>query len=220
MTEHHSRSTKQARRGEYAPGVKRRRIIVQTVLQVVDHDGYESVTVGLISQITGIPEASILYHFPTRDHLLIGALEYSDDMTGHLSGIDRQELTFDMETFSERLDTLLAQRNRRMLAIHMRGKSMLDDHPAHDYFRSFDRRAVEVWTRVVIGMQGGGVAHPGLDPRETAIRIVALWDGLSLLNAVDPELDIKKHLLQGMREICGINWQEFVHTVQREDLGL
>lgn len=208
------------RRGEYAPSIRRRQVIVEAVLQVVNEAGYESVTVNKISQMTGIPEASILYHFPTCDHLLVGALRYSDDLMGDMSGINQQNIPFDMDTFALRLDTMLAQRNLRMLAIHMRGKSMLEDHPAHDYFLSYDRRVIDVWTRVVTGLQSDGKAHPSLDPRESAIRIIALWEGLSLLNAVDPTVDIKERLLFGMRQVCGINWQDFVHEIEKGHLGM
>lgn len=207
-------------RGHYASGVRRREKIADAVLSIVDSEGYQAVTVARVARLTAIPESSVLYHFPTVDALLVGALRRADDLSGLEARTDDPHLGFSMEDFSRSLDWLLAQRNRRMLALRMRGFSMIAGHPAQEYFRQFDARVLSVWTRIIRGMQEEGQAHPGMDPRELALQVFALWEGLTSLNAVDPSVDVKKELLSGMRRIIGQNWQDFVRSVERPDTGL
>ena len=75
-------SRRRAKRGNYAPSRARREQIASAVLQIVDQSGYGDVTVIRISKETGIPQSSVLYHFPTKDHLLVGAMEYADSLDG------------------------------------------------------------------------------------------------------------------------------------------
>ena len=75
-------SRRRAKRGNYAPSRARREQIASSVLQIVDQSGYGDVTVIRISKETGIPQSSVLYHFPTKDHLLVGAMEYADSLDG------------------------------------------------------------------------------------------------------------------------------------------
>lgn len=208
------------RRGHYAPGVRRRELIADETLRIVDAEGYQAVTVARVAKSTGIPESSVLYHFPTLDDLLIGALRRADDLSEDDYDTDNPRLTFSMKDFDRSLDHLLSQRNRRMLVLHMRGLSMIPNHPAQAYFKEFDARVLDVWTRIIRGMQQRGEAHLGMNAHELALQVFALWEGLTSLNAVDSKVDVKKELLSGMRHITGQNWQEFIHSVEKKNAGL
>ncbi|WP_083907407.1 TetR/AcrR family transcriptional regulator [Alloscardovia criceti] len=64
---------KSSKRGEYAPTVHRKSLIAHVVLEVIDAQGYEAVSLARISEMTGIGQTSISCHFPSRDHLLVRA---------------------------------------------------------------------------------------------------------------------------------------------------
>ena len=67
------------RRGTYQRSRERREQITLAVLEIVDELGHDGVTTALVATRSDTPEATVLYHFPTKEHLLVGALERTDD---------------------------------------------------------------------------------------------------------------------------------------------
>ena len=76
------------RRGPYAKTQARRAEIARAALDVVTTDGHKAVTVASVAARSGLSEATVAYHFATRDHLLVAAVELSNEVMAEGADID------------------------------------------------------------------------------------------------------------------------------------
>ena len=83
------------KRGPYARTLVRRRHIAAVVLQLVDEIGPESLTTNQVAERSKTPETTLLYHFPSRDDLLVAALELADEQGAAAGHVDDPELRLD-----------------------------------------------------------------------------------------------------------------------------
>src|SRR5262245_41863829 len=67
-------------RGRYSRTAGRRLEIAQAVLDLVLDVGHARVTTAEVARRAGTSEATVLYHFPTKDHLLIAALDRDQEL--------------------------------------------------------------------------------------------------------------------------------------------
>ncbi|ROS74651.1 TetR family transcriptional regulator [Curtobacterium sp. PhB130] len=212
------------KRGPYARSQQRRETIARAVLDIVDELGHEKVTTALVAERSGTNEATLLYHFPTKDHLVIAALEFSDSLAAHrdpTTGASALATDLDLDGLREvanaRTQTEL---HRRRLYQVIKGQAVSEDHPAAEYIAHRTAAAIELWTAVVEQQQRSGLAHPSLDPAAVGRQVFALWEGLATMNAVDPDLDIGEMLLDGIRRLTGRNWTEMIATMTTPTAGL
>lgn len=216
-------SRRRAKRGNYAPSRARREQITSSVLQIVDQSGYGDVTVIRISKETGIPQSSVLYHFPTKDHLLVGAMEYADSLDGKEYNLESAwpELSEDM--LDKLIRMRLSRRNRLLLMTYLRGLATQPDNPASKYLATKDMRTVDHWMKLCTQLQHQGVMHQALDAKRTAMQVLALWQGLVQAYLRDDSLDadtMHDLFMDGMRHLTCRNWQEFLTYLSRPDVGI
>jgi AcrR family transcriptional regulator len=213
------------KRGPYARSLKRRQSIAEAVLEIVDELGYEGVTTALVAERSGSNEATVLYHFPTKDHLLLAALARLDDIAAAESGFGPDADVENREIDPGALDKLLNSVDfpliinagpRDRLAAFVRGLAMTPGHPAAAYFAERDARAVSIFTRILEARQRAGLVHPALDPADVATQFIALWQGLGALSGVDSTIDANRLLDRGLRMLTG----EDIMEAQRRMLEL
>lgn len=224
-TEELTRPQHRAPRGKYAPSRVRRELICSTVLDLVDQSGYDDVTVVRISEATGIPQSSVLYHFPTKDHLLVGAMELADAREREQYDLETAWPEFNASALTDLIDARLRRRNRLRLLTYLRGLAMQPQNPANAYLMRKDRETVEHWTRLCSRLQRQGEMHPALDPRQTALQILALWHGLVQWYLLDDSSQVKPDTLRdvflnGVRHLMCKNWQDFVKQFTDMELGI
>ena len=205
------------KRGQYARSKERRDRITQSVLGIVDELGYERVTTSLVAERSHINEATVLYHFPTKDHLLVAACEYADELMAEATGAATGDPVFDLQDFVRAPQDSEA---RHRLLVMLRGQSATMNHPARDYFRRRTLRTIAIFTTVISHRQEAGLAHPGIDAADAARQFIALWDGLGGMSLLDLDLDVESALLDGFRRLTGANWMEARGELLRDDLGL
>ncbi|MEJ5921027.1 TetR family transcriptional regulator [Bifidobacterium thermophilum] len=216
-------SRRRAKRGNYAPSRARREQIASAVLQIVDQSGFGDVTVVRISEQTGIPQSSVLYHFPTKDHLLVGAMEYADTLDREQPGLEGTWPELGEETLGRAIGMRLSKRNRLLLMTYLRGLATQQDNPANAYLARKDEQTIDHWTRLCSRMQEQGTMHKALDARRTAIQILALWQGLVQAYLRDDSLEpqtLRSLFIDGMRHLICQNWQEFLTYVCDPKLGI
>ncbi|HSA48721.1 MAG TPA: TetR/AcrR family transcriptional regulator [Yinghuangia sp.] len=203
-------------RGTYARTAERRRTIARAVLDLVLEKGHAGVTTAETAARAGTSEATVLYHFPTRDHLLVAALRraYDEDeerMPPGPTGLDLDRLrryATGVHREVTNLDTALA------------GHAGTPGHPAREFFAELHSQARERWTDIIAARQETGLAHPGLDPSDTARQFLALWNGLRAQWLVDPTFDLGETLVSGFRRLTGQNWMEARGVLLAPDAGL
>ncbi|MFI6252173.1 TetR/AcrR family transcriptional regulator [Streptomyces sp. NPDC051016] len=209
------------KRGPYARSRRRREEIATAVLELVDEVGHEGVTTALVASRSGTPEATVLYHFPSKDQLLIAALRRADDLAATGIDPDAEDFGLDLEELSRHVDAAMdAQPRRQRLTEMMRGQAATEGHPAAEYFRELHERAVTVHARIISNRQRAGLAHPGLDPRTVARQVIALWGGLGAMRIVDPALRIGPLLGDGIRRLSGENVMQIRALLDDPGVGL
>ncbi|PHP53540.1 TetR/AcrR family transcriptional regulator [Actinomyces ruminis] len=67
-------------RGPYAKTAAKREAIARAAYEVVQEVGHEHLTTAAVAQRAGMAERTMLYHFPSRDHLLVAALDHFDEV--------------------------------------------------------------------------------------------------------------------------------------------
>ena len=190
------------KRGPYASTVRRRETISSAAMDIVVTLGHEAMTTALIAERSGIAEATVLYHFPTRDHLLVAALERADDETN----IEAGRASFDLDRLRNSDGLVNGSMNLSRLLTVLRGHSSSPEHPAHAYFQRRNTKAIGIYTDLIARRQQDGLAHPSIDPASVALQLLALWDGLTVLHLANPELPIGDLLVDGYRRLAGENW--------------
>lgn len=190
------------------PGVKtpeRRAAIARAALEVVTEVGHRALTTAAVAARAGISERAMLYHFPTRDHLLVAALEVSD-ADREVDYVERHARSHgaQVETLAEEFASQ-AMRNDRVIRLMaaLTAAATDPDHPAHPYFVEHHERAQSGLAHVVRAEQAAGLAHPELDPEETATQLLAMWLGLESLWLLRQDFDLAASLTSAFRRLTG-----------------
>ncbi|MFF0379331.1 TetR/AcrR family transcriptional regulator [Actinoplanes missouriensis] len=194
------------KRGPYQRSRERREQIVLAVIDLVDELGHDRVTTAGVAARSGSSEPTVLYHYPSKDHLLVAALERIDDNEAELSQADSDEAILDLEVLRSVADPFrTSSENRLRLFVMLKGQAATPGHPAADYFAGRTRHSVAIFSRLIAGRQRAGLAHPGLDADLVARQVVALWEGLTFMRLTDPGFDIGQLLVDGVRRLSGEN---------------
>jgi AcrR family transcriptional regulator len=209
------------KRGTYQRGRERREQIALAVLELVDELGHDGVTTAQVAARCGLAEASVLYHYPTKDHLLVAALERMDDFDAELAGLDDEEQVLDLAALEAvAAPTAPTADNRLRLFVMLKGQTATPGHPAAEYFVRRVARQVAVFGRLIADRQRAGLAHPGLDPQAVARQVVALWEGLTFLWLADPSFAIGHSLVDGVRRLTGENWMRALAVLNDPSSGI
>jgi AcrR family transcriptional regulator len=208
------------KRGPYARTQQRRDEIARAVLDIIEESGHESVTIAMVAERSGASEATVLYHFPSRDHLLVAALQRSDDLSSELIDFEGGDVALSLDDF--RRTALPGTRGDHVirLLLTLKGQATTPEHPAAAYFTARNARQIEIFTRLIARRQRDGFAHPGLDPRRTAIEVIAIWDGLTALWLTDPSFDVADMLIDAYRRLAGENVVELRKLLTSDQFGL
>ena len=188
------------RRGPYAKTQARRAEIARAALDVVTTDGHKAVTVASVAARSGLSEATVAYHFATRDHLLVAAVELSNEVMAEGADID---LLAGVSRTGEFLSLMAAvgtsSRNRLALFEAMAAEAADPDHPAHAWLNRHYGTLLTVLAARLQELQHDGQAHPDLDPMRFARQMVAVWDGLQRQWLADPAFDLPDEVASAFR---------------------
>src|SRR5438067_7321557 len=165
------------KRGPYAPSRRRREQIAEAVLALVDEVGHDAITAALVAERAGASEATVHYHFASKDHLLVAALEHADRVSSQKTQ-EAAEPDFDPEVIRE-IGGGIDNRSRLLVMLH--GQVGTPGHPAGDYSRHRKEQAGDSFSRIIRRRQREGIALPNLDPERTARQFYAMWEGLFLM---------------------------------------
>ena len=210
-------TTSPAKRGPYAKSAEKRAAIAKAAYEVVMEVGHVQLTTAAVAARAGMLERTMLYHFPTRDHLLVAAIEYFE---GFIDG-DGQEGERPLAPPSEFRDLIdqLAQRSpgedkRLRLQVALASAAQDPTHPAHEFFQRHYERVMAEMIDLMKARQAAGLAHPDRDPVRMARQFVAVWDGLQQSWLIRRDFDLTEEITEAFREISGQNAMEARAAVQ------
>ncbi|MHA6523610.1 TetR/AcrR family transcriptional regulator [Tessaracoccus sp. G1721] len=191
-------TTAPRKRGPYAKTRKRREQIGRAALALVNDKGHENVAVADVVELSGLPEATVLYHCPTRDHLFVAALEQADLD----SASEQLRRTGDP---AEGIRALAAadrgHRNRVRLFTVQSANASAPGHPAHEWFMARAAMVRRTWGELLVSLQQEGRAHPDIEPEQFARQMAAVWDGLQVQWLVSPDFDLPGEVADAFRAL-------------------
>ncbi len=196
-------------RGPYAKSADRRATIARAAHDVVMEVGHQALTTAAVAKRAGMSERTMLYHYPTRDHLLVAALELADDETATVviataEAVDSMAKTDWLELMLEQMTRLSVNGdNRTRLHVHLAALAQNEGHPAREYFERNYARAVNGMASQIRMRQEAGLAHPDKDPVTVARRVVGAWDGLQAQWLVNRDFDLPTEILGTFRDLTG-----------------
>jgi len=212
-------STTPSKRGPYAKSAEKRAAIAKAAYDVVMEVGHPQLTTAAVAAKAGMLERTMLYHFPTRDHLLVAAIDYFE---GHLETGDgergRERPLATPDQFRDLIDTL-AQRSpsedkRLQLQVALASAAQDPAHPAHAFFQRHYERVMAEMVELMKARQAAGLAHPDRDPVRMARQFIAVWDGLQQNWLIRRDFDLTEEITEAFREISGQNAMEARAAVQ------
>jgi len=162
-------------------GRKRRAEILHVARKLFAQHGFRGTSLAMLAEEIGITDAGLLYHFPSKNDLLLAVLEETDHeqetrMAGDLNTADANYIASWAE-FGKVLedDPVLTALDVLMSAEHLQ--------TASDFNEYFKRRYDTFRDRLVRSFEQGrkaGVFRLDFDPHIEAVLMLAALDGLRL----------------------------------------
>jgi AcrR family transcriptional regulator len=167
--------TKQAR------GRARRQAIVDAAVGLFATHGFRGTSVAAVAELAGVTDAGVLYHFHTKDELLLAVLadhdrRYEDALRASMAPGGRAALE-GLRAWGEEME---AQRDLQALHVLLSAEHMRDDSPAHQYFEVRYRRVLRLFTALFSQAAARGELRSDLDAAAEASTLVAVLEGLRL----------------------------------------
>ena len=169
------------RRYQRIPTEERRIQLIDSATRLIGEYGFRGIALRDVAEDCDITQGGILYHFKTKDELLIAVLDHRDKVDRELLceslGIDKlggdpfpvgiKDLT--MATCRMNVE------NPQIIKLYavLQGESLSEDHPAWQYFQDREQWVLEEYTQAA--------KREGLqDPERAAMVVLAAMDGLQL----------------------------------------
>jgi AcrR family transcriptional regulator len=193
------------KRGPYAKTRGRIEAITSAAYDLVLERGHREITTVEIAERAGVTEAQLLYHFPSKDHVFVAAMEQADlQATREL--LDRPT---DPQAVEEGLRNFvrhsMGRPNLALLQAALRVEASDPGHPAAAWVRRHREQSHEHYGDLVGLLQQTGYAHPNVDPAAFGRQLAALWEGLELQWLAEPSLDLAEEIVQAFRAITRHN---------------
>lgn len=177
--------------GQARRGAKSREAIVDAALGVFAARGYRSGALAEIADKVGLSPAGILYHFGSKECLLVAVIAERDRRAGDLlTGIRLDEDVTSLRGLVRIAQ--LCEDEPGLAALHtvLQAESFEPGTPAHDYFRE---RAKVVRGTLELGLRRAqhlGTVRADLDCRAKANEFAAFLEGASVLWLLDDSVSL------------------------------
>jgi len=181
-------------KGQAQRGANTRRAIVDAALDVFAVRGFRSSALGEIADKVGLTPAGILYHFGSKEALLVAVIAERDRRAGDLiTGLTGLDGDRGLDSLHELLRIAeLCEREPGLAALHtvLQAESFEPGAPAHDYFHERSRFVRGAMAHFLADCQRRGEVDPAVDCDAKAREIVAFLEGAAVLWLVDRSLSL------------------------------
>ena len=186
-------------RGEYAKSAERRQQIVDAAVEVFSSAGYRKGSLRDVAEKTGLSQAGVLHHFPSKEHLLEAVLSWRDSETARLIG----------DPLPEGIDFLrglvrAAEHNAttpELVELHVivSAEGTSAGHPLRGYFVGRYATVLGHTREAFEQAAADGQLQPGTDCASAARTLIALMDGLQVQwllapDRIDMAGDLRRYL--------------------------
>ena len=181
--------------GRVIRGDATRQAVLDTALEMFAKQGYRATSVRDIAARSGITHPGLLYHFPTKEALLLAALGRcdevdcveDDDGMVDFADLDGRALLAHLVAGAAKNAT---KRGIVELFANLSVEATAPGHPARQYFvdRYASLRATLI--RGLDELAVAGALRPGVVPVTAAAHLIALMDGLQIQWLLDADTDM------------------------------
>lgn len=182
------RRSDQATRGSYQRGEEAKKRILDMAVEQFAERGYRAASLADIARAAGITQPGLLYHFPTKQALLVAVLRERDERT--LTEVPQGPALVGTEILDawDRLAEVNSGRYGLVQLSHVLGaESSGGGHPAAEYFRDHFRFGRELLTGAFEAGVASGELRGDLDCGMLANQVIAMMEGLENQWLHDPE---------------------------------
>jgi AcrR family transcriptional regulator len=178
-------------KGQAQRGARSREAIVDAALDVFAVRGYRKTALADIGAKVGLTPAAILYHFGTKEDLLLAVIAERDRRSAEVlsqvsahTGLDALRAVVAVAELSER--------QRGLAALHtvLTVESFEPDAPAHEYFLGRSRFVRDWLTLSLLSAQREGHIAADIDCPARAREFVAFLEGAAVVWLLDPEVSL------------------------------
>lgn len=206
--------TEKRRRGPYATGSARRGEIITAAADLVTAAGHVDLTMAQVAAEAGVSEATVLYHYPSKDHLFAATMVEIDARQQSL--VAESLTTWDTPTgISRATSDAQDHPHARRLYVKVMADAADPAHPGHDYARTHLEMIRSHMAAALVQRQAEGLAHPSIVPERFAVQMAAIWDGLTTQWLIDPTLDLTAEVLEAFRRLSGQDAMEAKRAMEQ-----
>lgn len=197
-------------KGQARRGADSRRAILEAATAVFARRGFKSGGLVEVADAVGMTPANILYHFGSKDALLLAVIEYRDERANALgadlwplSRAGRLEGLMGLVRFAE-----MAEAEPGLATLHtvLQIENLEPSDLAYDYFQARTRRAQDWVASWLEAGQTAGEVRPDIDARAKAVEVVAFLEGAAVVWLMNRHLsivDLYRNYLTGLIDQVG-----------------
>jgi AcrR family transcriptional regulator len=170
------------RTGSYAVGRERRARIVETAAERFAARGYHRTPMAEIAADVGLTDGGLLYHFPSKKHLLLAVAEHRFSAIAQWwTGLDDSAgLSTVLDEMGRATARLLAQPGLIELFVLTSAEAADSSSPAHALFATRYRDAIASLSMIFARCADRQELAPDTDCTALARECIAVTDGLQL----------------------------------------
>jgi AcrR family transcriptional regulator len=178
-------------KGQARRGAARREAILEAALEVFAERGYRAGALGEIAARVDVTAAGILYHFGSKEELLLAVIAERDRRAAEaLAALPFTGGLDVLEHLGELAEAIEADRGLAMLHAVLQAESFDPEAPAHGYFLA-RFRLVWLWLEHMLSeAQREGLVQAEVDCSAKAREVAAFMDGAVTMWLLDEEVSL------------------------------
>lgn len=162
------------------PARTRREQILDAAVELFATTGYRGTSIAAVAERVGITDAGVLYHFNTKEELLLGVLGHFDravEQGINEVGVRGIELLRLMREWGAGME---ATPGISSLLIRLSAENLTADSPARRFIQARYRHLLDRFTAAFAAAAAAGDLRSDLDPMHEASALIAHLDGIRL----------------------------------------
>ena len=172
---------KSGERGPYAGGVARREAILDATVDMIAEVGYHGLSMRDVARRVGISHPGVIYHFPSKEALLMAVIERYEDRSNFDVQAMRHMQPFEVfNAFTELSTELSSNPTIVEMECMLSVEASNEVHPAHDHFAARFEGLHSVLTSAFSQLQADDLINKDADPKTLAHSLLAEWYGLHI----------------------------------------